>query len=53
MLAYDLILLHVSINKIILHVDINNLNVNINMLHVDVVYLACRGQKCIYATRYM
>ena len=31
-----------------LHVDINKSHVNIIMLHVDIIYLACRGQK--YAT---
>ena len=31
-----------------LHVDINKSHVNIIMLHVDMIYLACRGQK--YAT---
>ena len=36
---------------ITLHVDINKLNVNIIMVHVDIEYLACRGQK--YDTIYM
>ena len=40
-------MLHVICNKAMLHVDINKLHVNI-MLQVDIVYLACRGQK--YAT---
>ena len=31
-----------------LHVDINKSHVNIIMLHVDIIYLACQGQK--YAT---
>ena len=31
-----------------LHVDINKSHVNIIMLHVDIIYLACRWQK--YAT---
>ena len=30
------------------NVDINKSHVNIIMLHVDIIYLACRGQK--YAT---
>ena len=29
-----------------LHVDINKSHVNIIMLHVNINYLACRGQKC-------
>ena len=28
-----------------LHVSINNAHVSIIMLHVDIIYLACRGQK--------
>ena len=31
-----------------LNVDINKSHVNVIMLHVDIIYLACRGQK--YAT---
>ena len=31
-----------------LHVDINKSHVNIVISHVDIIYLACRGQK--YAT---
>ena len=31
-----------------LHVNINKSNVILIMLHVDIIYLACRGQK--YAT---
>ena len=30
-----------------LHVDINKSHVNIIMLHVDIIYLACRGQKYV------
>ena len=35
MLTYDLML----------HVSINHSNVSIIMLHVDIIYLACRGQE--------
>ena len=39
---------NVHVNKIMLHVNINKSLVNIIMLHVDIIYLACREQK--YAT---
>ena len=31
-------------NIIMLHVDINNSHVTINMIHADIVYLACGGE---------
>ena len=40
---------HVDI--LMLHAVINKLNVNKIMLHVDIIYLACRGQK--YAPIYL
>ena len=33
-----------------LHVDMNKSHMNIIMLHVDIIYLACREQKYQYAT---
>ena len=41
---------HMNWNMSILHDDINKLHVNIIMLHFDIIYLACKGQK--YATIY-
>ena len=41
-----MIMLHINI--IMLLIDTNISHVNIIILHVDIIYLACRGQK--YAT---
>ena len=42
---HEIIMLHVNMK--ILKFDINNLYVNINMLHVDIIYRAFRGKKYV------
>ena len=42
---HEIIMLHVDMK--ILKFDINNLYVNINMLHVDIIYRAFRGKKYV------
>ena len=42
---HEIIMLHVNMK--IWKFDINNLYVNINMLHVDIIYRAFRGKKYV------
>ena len=42
---HEIIMLHVNMK--ILKFDINHLYVNINMLHVDIIYRAFRGKKYV------